>query len=58
MEAARRLREETAEGVDAIAADCGFGSPETLRRSFVRTLRVAPAEYRRRFQGGAKEGIA
>jgi len=50
VEAARRLLEETAAGLDAIAADCGFGSAETLRRSFQRRLRVGPAEYRQRFQ--------
>jgi len=50
VEAARRHLEETPDGVDAIARDCGFGSPETLRRSFLRQLRVAPSEYRRRFQ--------
>ena len=50
VELARRLLEEGSEGVDRIAADCGFGSPETLRRSFLRTLRVGPSEYRHRFQ--------
>jgi len=50
VEVARRLLEESSEGVDRIAADCGFGSPETLRRSFLRTLRVGPSEYRQRFQ--------
>jgi transcriptional regulator GlxA family with amidase domain len=62
VEAARRLLEETGEGVDAIASSCGFGSPETLRRSFLRTLRVGPAEYRSRFQRAPrarrKEAIA
>jgi transcriptional regulator GlxA family with amidase domain len=50
VEAARRALEETQDGVEAIAASCGFGSAETLRRSFLRTLRVAPAECRSRFQ--------
>jgi transcriptional regulator GlxA family with amidase domain len=54
VEAARRLLEEGSAGVDAIAAQCGFGSPETLRRSFLRTLRVGPAEYRQRFRGGGR----
>jgi transcriptional regulator GlxA family with amidase domain len=49
VEAARRLLEETDEGVDAVAAACGFGTAETMRRSFLRALRVPPAEYRRRF---------
>ncbi len=50
VEAARRRLEESEAGVDAVARDCGFGSAETMRRSFLRTLRVAPTEYRRRFR--------
>jgi transcriptional regulator GlxA family with amidase domain len=33
-----------------VAAACGFGSAEVMRRAFLRTLRVGPALYRRRFQ--------
>ena len=50
MEAARRRLEETCEPVAAVAGACGFGTAETMRRAFLRTLGVAPAEYRRRFQ--------
>jgi transcriptional regulator GlxA family with amidase domain len=50
LEAARRRLEETAEPVAAVAAACGFGTAETMRRTFIRTLEVPPAEYRRRFQ--------
>lgn len=50
VEAARRQLEDTGDGVDAIADACGFGSPETLRRAFLRQLRVGPAEYRERFR--------
>lgn len=57
VEAARRRLEESAVGVDAIARDCGFGSAETMRRSFVRTMRVAPTDYRRRFQEFETEGL-
>jgi transcriptional regulator GlxA family with amidase domain len=49
IEAARRRLEETDDGVDAVAGACGFGTAETMRRSFIRALRVPPAEYRRRF---------
>jgi transcriptional regulator GlxA family with amidase domain len=49
VEAARRLLEETGDGVDNVAHRCGFGTAETMRRTFVRTLHVPPAEYRRRF---------
>jgi transcriptional regulator GlxA family with amidase domain len=51
VEAARRRLEESAELVTAIAAACGFGTTETMRRSFVRSLGVGPAEYRSRFRG-------
>jgi transcriptional regulator GlxA family with amidase domain len=50
VEAARRRLEESAHGVDLIASECGFGSAESMRRSFVRTLRVPPSAYRSRFQ--------
>jgi len=50
LEAARRRLEDTAEPVAAVAAACGFGTAETMRRVFLRTLEVGPAEYRRRFQ--------
>jgi transcriptional regulator GlxA family with amidase domain len=50
LEAARRRLEDGGEPVAAIAAECGFGTAETMRRVFLRTLAVGPAEYRRRFQ--------
>lgn len=49
LEAARRRLEDTGEPIAAIAAGCGFGTAETMRRAFLRTLQVGPAEYRRRF---------
>jgi transcriptional regulator GlxA family with amidase domain len=50
VEAARDLLESTSTPVDAIATHCGFGSPETMRRAFLRVLGVGPAEYRGRFR--------
>ncbi len=50
VEAARRRLEETGETVDVVAARCGFGTAETLRRTFHRRLGVAPDDYRRRFR--------
>jgi transcriptional regulator GlxA family with amidase domain len=50
LEAARRLLEDSADPIAAVAASCGFGTAETMRRSFLRSMQVAPAEYRRRFQ--------
>ena len=51
IERARVLLETTALPLEEVATRCGFGSPETLRRSFARRLRVSPSEYRRRFPG-------
>jgi len=50
VEAARRRLEESADGVDSIAAECGFGTRESMRRAFIRTLHVPPSAYRNRFQ--------
>jgi transcriptional regulator GlxA family with amidase domain len=50
VEAARELLEDATTPVDAIAARCGFGTSETLRRAFLRVLGVGPAEYRARFR--------
>jgi transcriptional regulator GlxA family with amidase domain len=49
-----RLRlESTGQKIEAVARDCGFGTVETMRRSFHRRLGVGPADYRRRFRSGA-----
>jgi transcriptional regulator GlxA family with amidase domain len=53
VEAARYHLESTGDTLDTIAARCGFGTSETLRRSFQRRLGVAPDAYRRRFASGA-----
>ncbi|MFJ6623006.1 GlxA family transcriptional regulator [Kitasatospora sp. NPDC091335] len=50
LEAARRRLEDTADGVEEIARSCGYGTPEAMRRAFVRALAAPPAEYRRRFR--------
>lgn len=50
LEHARRLLEESADGIEEISRSCGYGTPEAMRRAFVRTLGAAPAEYRRRFR--------
>jgi transcriptional regulator GlxA family with amidase domain len=56
LEAARARLEDTGEPIAAIAAACGFGTAETMRRTFLRTLHVGPAEYRRRFRAHADRG--
>jgi transcriptional regulator GlxA family with amidase domain len=49
LEQARGLLESSALQTDEIARRCGFGTVETLRRSFGRALQVSPSEYRSRF---------
>ncbi|KUL44014.1 GlxA family transcriptional regulator [Streptomyces regalis] len=49
LEHARRLLEDTADGIEEISRTSGYGTPEAMRRAFVRTLGAAPSEYRRRF---------
>ena len=50
VEAARRLLSESRLPVKRIAQRCGFGSEETMRRSFLRLLTVTPQDYRARFR--------
>src|SRR5258707_13174689 len=49
VDAARRALEETKAPIASIAARCGFGDEERLRRSFLRCLGVPPKQYRARF---------
>jgi transcriptional regulator GlxA family with amidase domain len=51
VEAARRALAETAQPVKRIAQVCGFGSEETMRRSFLRHVAATPQDYRARFGG-------
>ena len=48
-EAARRHLEETDDTVVAIAARCGFGTAETMRRNFMRRVGISPDQYRKAF---------
>jgi transcriptional regulator GlxA family with amidase domain len=46
---ARRLLEETAQPVEAVAELCGFGSAAVLRHHFTRRVGTSPLAYRRTF---------
>ena len=48
-EAARRQLQETEDTVVAIAARCGFGTAETMRRNFIRRVGISPDQYRKAF---------
>ena len=54
VEAAARALERGDLSIKRIAATCGFGSDEHLRRAFVRQLGVTPDQYRATF--GARAG--
>ncbi|MEJ8834861.1 GlxA family transcriptional regulator [Ramlibacter sp. AN1133] len=47
VEAARSALDAGAASVQRVAADCGFGDPERMRRSFVRLLGMPPSALRR-----------
>lgn len=49
VEAARRLLGDTTLPIKRVATRCGFGTEETLRRSFLRAIAVTPQAYRERF---------
>lgn len=53
LEAARRMLTETALPVARIAARCGFGDEERMRRSFLRRLGIPPSDYRAHFSAAA-----
>ncbi|MFF9040698.1 GlxA family transcriptional regulator [Streptomyces sp. NPDC014892] len=53
LEHARRLLEDTSDGVEEISRTCGYGTAEAMRRAFVKALATSPAEYRRRFRPAA-----
>ena len=47
VEAARHRLERTDRGLKQIAAACGFGSADVMRRSFARIVGLTPNQYRR-----------
>jgi len=49
VQGARNLLAETRLPVKRISQRCGFGSEETMRRSFLRILDTTPQDYRARF---------
>jgi transcriptional regulator GlxA family with amidase domain len=50
VETARRELEATGATVEVIARRCGFGTAETMRRTFSRRVGVSPDQYRQRFR--------
>ncbi|WP_322056139.1 GlxA family transcriptional regulator [Paraburkholderia sp. J63] len=54
VDAARELLATQGDAPKRVAARCGFANADTLRRAFIKHMGVTPAEYRRRFGGGAQ----
>lgn len=50
LDAARSLLEESSLSLQQVAYRSGFGTPDRMRRTFLRNLGVNPLDYRRRFQ--------
>ena len=51
VDAARAALESGTQSVQRVAASCGFGDPERMRRSFLRILGQPPSALKRRGQG-------
>ena len=57
VEAARAMLEGGDDGLSVVAARTGFGSAETMRRTFLRELGVTPGAYRSQFRTtGIRDG--
>ena len=50
LERARQQLEDGDAPVEAVARSCGFGTVETMRRTFQRRLHATPSQYRDRFR--------
>src|SRR5712672_3074296 len=50
VDAARRLLEESETPLQRVASRCGFSSPDTMRRAFLRRIGTGPSDYRERFR--------
>ncbi len=51
VDAARRLLEDSDTPLQRVASRCGFASPDTMRRAFLRRIGTGPSDYRQRFRG-------
>jgi transcriptional regulator GlxA family with amidase domain len=51
IDSACRLLETTNRTIEQIARTCGFGTPETMHRTFRRRLNTTPGDHRHHFRG-------
>jgi transcriptional regulator GlxA family with amidase domain len=57
LQAARQRLEDSGDGIERVAAACGFGSADVLGRAMLRHLGVTPGDYRRRFNSAWHDSI-
>ena len=50
IETACRYLVDTSMSLKEIAAQCGLGSPDTMRKVFLKHIKISPLEYRRNFK--------
>jgi transcriptional regulator GlxA family with amidase domain len=50
VEAAQQMIDTSSKGLKEIADECGFGSADSMRRSFQGVLGITAAEYVQRFK--------
>jgi transcriptional regulator GlxA family with amidase domain len=50
VDSARRLLEQSDTPLQRVASRCGFTSPDTMRRAFLRRIGTGPSDYRERFR--------
>lgn len=58
VEAAQQMIDSSSRALKEIADSCGFKSADAMRRTFLRVLGVAPAEYSRRFRSTLARSFA
>jgi transcriptional regulator GlxA family with amidase domain len=55
VETARRLLEESDADLASVCASSGLGTPESMRRAFLRVVGMPPGEYRQRHEAGPRK---
>jgi transcriptional regulator GlxA family with amidase domain len=50
VEAAQQMIDSSSMGLKEIADACGFGSADSMRRSFQRVIGITAGEYTKRFK--------
>lgn len=53
LESSKRLLEETDLSIEQIAAQCGFGHADTLRKLYIRMFELTPYSYRKLYLKGS-----